>query len=735
MNAPITIKVSGARGPAGPTGPGLNNRGQWVSGDSYGSNDYVFATNGGGETEMYFALGEPGATFVSTVEPKDDPDHWAGVTSSANITVVGKTSLLSGTSLMGLSYDSGTGELENTAQDGREVWVHDFYSDTITTDVAAIEEALLWAAFEGTTGSSITLKFKDRHGKGPNGVYVIDSLVDIAQIHYAYMIASRVTLDFGSAIIRYTSTQGGFSYGEPPYLPSGNLAANNRYFIVRGGTHQYAVLGIPFLFKWDFQYSPSRLMGTGYAENMRIVGQTDNASLCFLRAPFLLKNTWNWSAENVHYCGPPSQPPLANTYFIEQTGVCIVTEIDKCETSYTAEIVKYGYATQTGLNGTFTAGTYARGKILSQGAARGYFGRNDGGYGYTYSLFDVTGTFTTGAADVLDSNGNVIGSFNITATGVYYQPSEAITFGGGSNCIQCNYFINWSPPDGNTHMLDIQLTDGHVACYNSVIKASGIDNLMVTGFNAQPYPSASATTNSVMFDITNGTGIVIEACTSTTNDGHEAGTKDYRYARLRSVNGGSICGNTFTYFDIPIDTDNTVKDFVIAHNSNVANSCGNFLNTGLRFKGGTARGIRFYGNGSMGAGLDLDDPNTYTWAPVCTSGSGAIGAYTVPDSRYNVSNGMFHFHLKIVVSDRGTASGNLLVSFPALTNTPGGNLLSGDFFVPASINKNAMVAAYFDHTSQKLAIAGDYQEDAFSLSSTPGNFTYWVSGSVPVSVT
>ncbi|HOU73980.1 MAG TPA: tail fiber domain-containing protein, partial [Tenuifilum sp.] len=65
----------GPEGPQGPAGTGLNNRGDWVSGTTYDPGDYVFALNTGGTANSMWIL-EGTSPYLSTLQPRLDPDHW-----------------------------------------------------------------------------------------------------------------------------------------------------------------------------------------------------------------------------------------------------------------------------------------------------------------------------------------------------------------------------------------------------------------------------------------------------------------------------------------------------------------------------------------------------------------------------------------------------------------------------------------------------------------------------------
>ena len=80
----------------------------------------------------------------------------------------------------------------------------------------------------------------------------------------------------------------------------------------------------------------------------------------------------------------------------------------------------------------------------------GYFDGNAGlpnPTGLPYALYDVSGgAFVSGPADLLDSAGAVIGSFNITATQIYTQMPEAHQLCNGSTFISTNYLMSFTAP-------------------------------------------------------------------------------------------------------------------------------------------------------------------------------------------------------------------------------------------------------------------------------------------------
>lgn len=69
--------IQGIAGLQGPSGLGLTNKGQWVSGTTYDENDYVFAvtTKNDGGMALYAVIST--SSFVSNTQPEDDPTNWS----------------------------------------------------------------------------------------------------------------------------------------------------------------------------------------------------------------------------------------------------------------------------------------------------------------------------------------------------------------------------------------------------------------------------------------------------------------------------------------------------------------------------------------------------------------------------------------------------------------------------------------------------------------------------------
>ncbi|MFO7924001.1 MAG: tail fiber domain-containing protein [Bacteroidales bacterium] len=71
--------ASGTEGPPGPQGPpgaGLTGRGNWVDGETYQPNDFVFDRSGDDPDVNSMWIVQASEEFVSTTPPYNDPDNW-----------------------------------------------------------------------------------------------------------------------------------------------------------------------------------------------------------------------------------------------------------------------------------------------------------------------------------------------------------------------------------------------------------------------------------------------------------------------------------------------------------------------------------------------------------------------------------------------------------------------------------------------------------------------------------
>ena len=75
--------INGATGPIGPIGPvgpaghGLNNRGNWLTGTTYNTGDYVFSTASSNNTINSLWVGLFTSSYISTTLPKNDTTNWS----------------------------------------------------------------------------------------------------------------------------------------------------------------------------------------------------------------------------------------------------------------------------------------------------------------------------------------------------------------------------------------------------------------------------------------------------------------------------------------------------------------------------------------------------------------------------------------------------------------------------------------------------------------------------------
>ena len=67
---------TGPEGPQGPAGVGLNNKGAWVSGTTYASNDYVFDQKSQDSQDNSMWICQASSPFMSTTHPYADDSRW-----------------------------------------------------------------------------------------------------------------------------------------------------------------------------------------------------------------------------------------------------------------------------------------------------------------------------------------------------------------------------------------------------------------------------------------------------------------------------------------------------------------------------------------------------------------------------------------------------------------------------------------------------------------------------------
>lgn len=615
----------------------------------------------------------------------------------------------------GLNYDASTGALTDAGL--REVWLDWFYVSDLSTDNDALQ---LFASMCNTAVfADVVLRFAAGKGRGPSGRYLISSEVQ-------FTVSNRVVLDFGAATIRYTDATSKFRYS-PPQVAGSSSITPPTFFVVRGGVHQYAT-AVDCLFWWDIPYISSRTMGTGYAENLRVIPQDNNNTAQTFNAVCRTSNAWYFSISG-HFTAPPRNVGsiFAGCSLIEQHGLCVVVAIfDATECLYFDNIIEPGVSPMVGVEGTFGSGTYALGKALRQGGNIAYFGRNDSAYGFHYSLYGEVGTLTTGVCDLLDGSGTIVGSFTISSIGRYSQLSEGLAVGGGSTFINGNHFCAATTPAdalGNK-WLDWTFGACHMNMYQEALKLDGIASLQI-GDQASWSNNAAST---VLIDINHGDGINIVGMFATTN-----ALSGCTAIKLRNITGGQCSKNTLYFYATTIDTDNTVKDFDVEGNTCYLGT-GVIVNTGNRYNATNTRGIRFRNNGSMGAGIDLDDNRKLAWTPVVTSESGSITAYTIVNAVYNINNGVITFRCKITVTNRGTASGQMIVTGPKLPDVSGPINLGADATALGQI-ANVAVPVNYDSGTGKFQLHGptdNTTDNAFAFNDVSGNFVYYISGSWPI---
>lgn len=602
----------------------------------------------------------------------------------------------------------------------REVWLDSYYRDDTDTDM----DALLY--FADCMDGDTLLRLRGGKGRGPSGRYIIDGLVEITG-------GFRFILDQGEATVRFTHADGQIRYTGGFGSASGSVQPTD-FFVVRNGICQIAAAGVKPYF-WNISYRPSRQAGTGYAENVRVLPQNPLDATHQVQSVFVTKNTWYFRAINCHTLAKAQVVGAipANVCMIEQQGVCVVTTVSGVEGDYFDKVIIPSFAPMVGAEVTFITGSYTRGKSLRQGANIAYFGRNDSAYGYTYSLYDEVGTLVPGAAEVLGFTGAVEGSATIVSVGRYYQPSEGFYIGGGSTFINSNYLINATAPanpDGSarSRLLNVYFQHAHMAFREGLFKLDYCADVHVaTG----AFLICSVAGGKIALDINHCDFLKVMGVDLTTN------ALGGSFLKGRNIDGGCFSHNTTAYVNQLWDLDNTVKSFAVDHNQALEGlgTVFNNANTGKRYNGGNTRGIRFLSNGVMGDGFDTDSPVRRAWVPVVTSEAGAITAYAVSKAHFSVSSGRLMYHCKVVVSNRGTASGRMYLTVTSITDIIGASGAVEHLGRASVANQNTCNAIWAEGAPPRIEVQGapnNTTNDAFKIADVAGNYTYYVTGEVNV---
>jgi hypothetical protein len=565
-----------------------------------------------------------------------------------------------------------TGGGAGTTTVQHEMWLDQFYTNDLATDT----DALLAFAEEFNSGllGSSRLLFPSL-GRGPSGRTLIDSEILFANTF-------RLEMDFRNTTTRFTTPASKIRYSPGQILGSSSVVPT-AFFKVRGGIHQFTT-GCQYLFHWDFKYHPSRGWGTGYAEDMRFEAQDLNNAAHTVEAPFLCCNTWYFTARRCEHVVPNT----GTNEFIEQHGVCIVARIDGCDVTGPHKVIEPGVAALVGVEGNFTTGTYARGKALRQGANIAYFGRNDGGYGHTYSLYDETGALVVGAADLLDATGAVVGSFNITSITRYQQCSEAVSVSQNSTFVGVDWFAQATAADFNTSkFLNWNLSDMHISPKMGILDMDGISDVQAgSGLNF-----ISNAAGCTCYIINNADQISLKGGTYTT------GALGGKFHELTNIIGGCVADNVLMFFDIGSTTDNTVKNFDVHDNDGYLSAA--FVNTGKRHNYTNTRGIRFRNNGDLGLGVDQDDLRKYPWVPAITGSGGNPTAVTLKNAGYVLGHGRLTMTAKLELTNTAGADGTMYISLPA--GLPVGALF--DSMAVVSIG-NLCVPGFIDAGNTRIVV-------------------------------
>ncbi len=611
----------------------------------------------------------------------------------------------------------------------RVIWLNDFYPNDTSTDTDA------WLAFAtrfnaGEFGNCrIMVPPSLGRGNTTTGNYFLDNEV-------LFTGAFALEIDFLGSVWRMTGANARFRYRPPP-LAGSNILPQPQ-FVVKNACVQFGASVDTFAF-WDIPFQGSRVNGTGYMENVRMSPQNVNDATHTANGLCRISNTWFFTAKNCHYTGKPRTASdmllHPEQVGIVQNGVCVVTALLASEFNSVYQPVSVGVATLTGINGSFApvgSSVFQRGNRVIQGGAVGYMGRSDGMYGYTWSLYDVNGTFVTGTASVYDFTGTtLLGTLTISSTAVYQQASEAISFDDATTSL-CAYGLQWTKPAlVQDNLLNIVFGNSGWAPTAKLIEANGISCLAIS----DEVNCLSAIPNCPgLIDINNGALVHIGGLTAT-NNGQGGAT----FVKLRNTIDFGVDGPKIASFFYPVDIDNSNKVGYVANMAADFTSCGPIINTANRFNGVSTQGIRYFNNGHIGIGIDINDNTFHSWTPVVTAQTGAITSYTA-SGNYIFANGQFTFTVSVQITNRGTAAGQMYVTLPAIVlQGPSGVTL----FDTAIFASNTSLAFPVMATVSSTAIAGTsvgiavtHQNPANSIftnyTGTPGNFNYLISGSFPI---
>lgn len=630
----------------------------------------------------------------------------------------------------GIFIDAGTRTISTVdAKDFREIWLNDFYPNATSTDTEAWLE--LAAFFNSGAFGNCRVMVAPSKGRGntTTGNYFLDQ--DIV-----FTGAFALEIDGLGSVVRLTGSNGRLHYNPPP-LGGANILPQPQ-FVVKNFVVQFAAPCDTFAY-WDIPYQGSRINGTGYMENVRMAPQNVNDATHTANGLCRIRNTWFFTTTRCHYSGKPRTTSdlllHPEQVGVVQDGVCVVTALLASEFNNVYQPVSVGVATLTGINGSFApsgGGVFQRGNRVIQGGAVGYQGRSDGAYGWTWSLYDVQGTFTTGVAQVYDFTGTtLLGTLTISATGVFQQASEAISFDDGTTSLSA-YGLQWTKPAlVQDNLLNIVFGNSGWSPSVKLIEANGISCLAIS----DEVNCLSAIPNCPgLIDINNAFLVHIGGLTAT-NNGQGGAT----FIKLRNTIDFGIDGPKIASFFYPTDIDNTNKVGIVCNIAADFTSCGPMINTANRFNGVSTQGIRYFNNGHIGIGIDINDNTIHTWTPVVTAQTGTITSYTATGS-YVFANGMLSFTISVQITNRGTATGQMYVTLPPIVIQGPSGITFPDSAVFASNTAQAFplmataTAAAIAGTSVGIAVTHQNPANsAFSnYTGTLGNYGYLVSGTIPL---
>ncbi len=443
-------------------------------------------------------------------------------------------------------------------------------------------------AFATNAGGSLTLAFIPGKGKGPGGDYVIDRLLEFVSNGRLVIEGNGCTFRYvvGGACIRHTM----------PMLPEGS-AGNfpGDFFAIRNVVCKAAAAGVIAPIHWNCGYMASRILSTGYAENVRFQ-PLDVASPQYFLNHFRCSNTWQWSATRCYAEGKPNIPSaiIPDSTFVELQGTCIVTTIDKCEVDFIDKAVVVGFTNLMPFNAVITSGSYIEGARVTQPStgATGIFYRHAGYLGHDYCLGQVQGVFQSGPA-VIEN----IGTMDIhEISPILAQPSEAIHIVNSTAFVHCNYGIYANMPSSVQDRKCVHVTldeSTHISFYKAGLY---LRYCAAVESKSSIHPEAIG---AITYDLDQCLLVQLNNNNSPTN-----GRTNCTFVKASNTLGLTVMGNALLGYETPWDFASTVTDANVQGNTGIA--CGVPVSAAAAFTSDNLSGVRFHNNGRIGVGFDYE---------------------------------------------------------------------------------------------------------------------------------